>query len=966
MSFCKSFELEAPFLLFLAVAVTLTNGDFSQCNVEKYGGDTFKYVENNTVVIIAENFHLNPLTMAGLVPLIPPDQDLLLDVNSLVVEGHMKWNARNVEIRAITLTVRGKQATIDNSRQTPGSPDWGREKPTSKCIICSCPGPNGHKGGPGGKGGTIDLYVTVFEGEKLNVIANGGRGGKGQDGADGHFGCPAFPNLNLTACCYNQSTEGSSGKFGGWGGKAAKSGDGGQGGTVNIHVRNESHEEIWNHLNISVDGGQPGEKAEPGKAAPGGFGGLGAPTLCVNFPFPHCIGQLGKTGKRGIPGKVIGPQPGNAAEGKEGTINTIALNANDSAVLENFERELQIANDAYKSGHCTKALQLYRHVMHANARVEKAKLSAMKRIASYYVQQIQKQLNFWGFLLNHAPHLSEEGVSKNLQTDMLPYVENFNVAFKNSRKNSVSQNDFAQTALHASNFLVDLSSQKIAEGNSSLTRVKDEVQQLEDMQKSALLSLQASSKECAKALRHRAVGQRGMNVNEASRTIFSAIKISSSANEMADVPANKSSKEFDKVQWEEDMDILADALQNSGDKGTKKKAINDLLQDIEELKHVQNWTDAKNIVDKASFQEVLESVFPSPECIRARKDVTMLTDVSSALEQKRKQIEAVSLRLKNLNARVGWQKSRADEIRAQPSKTDAVHGVKYDLNEAVIEELAKLQQAHNYEVLAGDQFSIDSADFDKIKEKMVTDDIEKQVVSSSLAQEIQEFNKNVPPLANTIVLKRDELPTAFDQLDKTGQMPFSITGDEYVLAPLSHIKMTDVKVWLPGITTSANQIRVWLKRFGASRVYDRKGQQWSFTHEAKTMLFEYDKETLLGNTAAYKLTSEYMAVSPIGVWLLSVNKKYNPDVDTRDVTEIHVQLSGRFLPCEKPVCTSRKAQPVVDNSIDLSAANSDSGAGNTGVVIGVVVGGVIGIVLLFALAYVITKRKPGRRDYRRI
>eukprot|EP00118_Oscarella_pearsei_P015985 m.149145 g.149145 ORF g.149145 m.149145 type:complete len:282 (+) comp38513_c0_seq4:1725-2570(+) len=278
-----------------------------------------------------------------------------------------------------------------------------------------------------------------------------------------------------------------------------------------------------------------------------------------------------------------------------------------------------------------------------------------------------------------------------------------------------------------------------------------------------------------------------------------------------------------------------------------------------------------------------------------------------------------------------------------------------------------MHRAHSYEVLSETDFFVETSDFHSMKEKILTANIEWKTVSLEFLREIQEFNRNAPPLANTIVLKREELPSAFDMLDKTGEMPFSITGTEYVLAPLSLVKMTEVKVWLPGIKTSANQIRVWLKRFGTSKVYDREGREWSFVHEPRIMLFEYDKDSLQAITAEYELTKEYMAVSPIGPWLLSVSKDYNPDVDTRDVNEIHVQLAGTFLPCNHPICPSKRRNSTDDDFVSFSgdmSEETEKSTSHTGVVVGTVVGSTISILLLTALVYAIRKRYLWqKRDY---
>ena len=56
---------------------------------------------------------------------------------------------------------------------------------------------------------------------------------------------------------------------------------------------------------------------------------------------------------------------------------------------------------------------------------------------------------------------------------------------------------------------------------------------------------------------------------------------------------------------------------------------------------------------------------------------------------------------------------------------------------------------------------------------------------------------------------------------------------------MTHAHMTDVRVWLPGASVNSDHMRVWLKRYGTSQVYDQQGNPWTFTHGARTMLYDY-------------------------------------------------------------------------------------------------------------------------------
>ncbi len=136
---------------------------------------------------------------------------------------------------------------------------------------------------------------------------------------------------------------------------------------------------------------------------------------------------------------------------------------------------------------------------------------------------------------------------------------------------------------------------------------------------------------------------------------------------------------------------------------------------------------------------------------------------------------------------------------------------------------------------------------------------------------------------------------------------------------MTHAHMTAMRIWLPGAKLDSDHLRVWVKRYGTSQVYDQQGQPWTFTHGARTMLFDYSTkdnshitpdtrwDNYIANTQVEidEDSSDYVALSPIGPWSLSVSKRYNPGLDTSKVDAIYLQLSYSFLPCAQPECPIR-------------------------------------------------------------
>ena len=208
------------------------------------------------------------------------------------------------------------------------------------------------------------------------------------------------------------------------------------------------------------------------------------------------------------------------------------------------------------------------------------------------------------------------------------------------------------------------------------------------------------------------------------------------------------------------------------------------------------------------------------------------------------------------------------------------------------------------------------------------------------------------------------------------------SGAEDQLSTMTHAHMTDVRVWLPGAKVNSDHLRIWLKRYGTSQVYNQQGNPWTFTHGARTMLFDYstaDHSNISPQTSMdkYKANtkveideekSDYVALSPIGPWSLSLSRRYNPGLDTTQVDAIYLQLSYSFLPCAQPECPIRsvhitnisKIEPGKQTSnTDL---NDDKSLTHPGTIIAIILGTLI-VMAIFGLLVLYCKK---RRRYTQI
>ncbi len=303
----------------------------------------------------------------------------------------------------------------------------------------------------------------------------------------------------------------------------------------------------------------------------------------------------------------------------------------------------------------------------------------------------------------------------------------------------------------------------------------------------------------------------------------------------------------------------------------------------------------------------------------------------------------------------------------------AVGRVYFNLRDAFVDQMKRLHEATNYQFLEDRPFSYDDSSVAMLEAWMATNKINMLQRMEMIGNQDETYNVNAGPLENCILLNRGDYPEAFKSLDLTGNMSFVITGAEDQLAPMSHVHMTNVKVWLPGIKVKSGHLRVWLRRYGTSKVYDQSGNPWTFTHGARTMMYEYATENSAGLKQYHENTKieidekngDYVALSPIGPWSLSVSKRYNPGLDTRKVKAIYLQMAYTFLPCDQAECPIRSRKSAGNDEIakmaELTDATNDVEGHSEGSVVGLVIGlacaAIVTIVAVVAL-YVQCRKKP--------
>ncbi|XP_035677638.1 uncharacterized protein LOC118416593 [Branchiostoma floridae] len=276
--------------------------------------------------------------------------------------------------------------------------------------------------------------------------------------------------------------------------------------------------------------------------------------------------------------------------------------------------------------------------------------------------------------------------------------------------------------------------------------------------------------------------------------------------------------------------------------------------------------------------------------------------------------------------------------------------------------MKRLQEAYNYQFLERRPFSYDDSRMAMIEAWLANNRISMLQRMEKIGNDVQVFNAASPPLTNTIVLRRRDLAADFARFDNGTELPFVISGAEALLAPMTHVHMTDVKAWIPGVRTEDRRVKVWLKRYGTSLVYDQQGGMWTFTHAPRTMLFHYNTDSLQVYSKAdiHQPSSDYVTLSPIGPWTLAVPREHNPGVDVTAVREIRLQLTLTFLPCAQPVCPPRTRVNFTEAGGSSTAefrvqdTAEDVGPGSAAWVVAVLA--VLAVLLVAGLLYVRKRR----------
>ncbi|CAH1266523.1 Hypp3403 [Branchiostoma lanceolatum] len=974
----------------------------------------YKKVTEDRIEILATDVSLDETS-----PLFDPCKDFYLETVSLTIKGHLRWKGRNVYISAVNLTVAGDSAAVDVSYMAHGQPDW--DTPAQSGTAQGQAGQGGQAGGVGQRAGNATLYVGFMFGGRLEVLARGGSGGLGQAGGDGHVGAPGQPNQDRDACCHGRSTAGTTGGKGGDGGKPGQSGDGGPGGVITIRMLNKTWEDLDTHHlqalqlpTTDVSGGPAGPPAAAGQPGPGGPGGGGSGTHCYNagHRYDHhwrCEGPYAPPGPQGPSGNTPPPAPsGHPGPTGQASVDVIDFeDISEHISPEMVQMTFRQGNRYYKEGDVEAARNVYLWIYFTMRNSSRPELRGHAREAMIYLMQIQHGLDFWAHAQNNIPMNSYSSIYTYLSTDIVPYAidveKDYNLYFTEATSEEQKM-VVAKSSMDHNKFTITVLEKQKLEKLDELTQIQSELRDLEQQQTVRLARAQDATAECQDAIEadlvHKATA---IHFSDILKIAGAAIKIYTSIytggltlksgidDIIGALEAGKKLKGLDFLDQLRGVKTIIKNIWGTWDKD--KGIIKSDLKDIEEqydkikdtLDHEGQENQQKIVVDGKKFDEQFDKWLYLAQCRGAKPRIQAYLNVTQAVNDKLVHHDAVVIKIHSLDAEVQVLQQQNARLRSETaavfdptiiSYAIAIGRVYVQLKDSIVDQMKRLQEAYNYQFLERRPFSYDDSRLAMIEAWLANNRISMLQRMEKIGNDVQVFNADTSPMTNTIVLRRRDLADDFAQFDNGTGLSFVISGAEDLLMPMTHVHMTDVKVWIPGVRTEDRRVKVWLKRYGTSLVYDQQGGMWTFTHAPRTMLFHYNTDSLQVYSKAdiHQPSSDYVTLSPIGPWTLAVPREYNPGVEVTGVREIHLQLTLTFLPCAQPVCPPRSRQA---NFTDAGASSTaefrvrdtaeDVGTGSAAWVAVLVVLAVLFCVLVVGIVYVRKRRSahkspPGQTE----
>jgi hypothetical protein len=122
------------------------------------------------------------------------------------------------------------------------------------------------------------------------------------------------------------------------------------------------------------------------------------------------------------------------------------------------------------------------------------------------------------------------------------------------------------------------------------------------------------------------------------------------------------------------------------------------------------------------------------------------------------------------------------------------------------------------------------------------------------------------------------------------------TSEESPFAGFANVRLTKVRLWLPGAKVSGNSLHITLTHSGSEQIVDSTGVVRSFVHDPITLAFVYDTSTNTisqdGDIATMPVggSQTYALFGPFTYWQIGVDPALNSGVDLSGVTRAWLEF----------------------------------------------------------------------------
>ncbi len=878
---------------------------------------------------------LFPLTItqgaaSGDVVSIPPEYEVIIRADRVVVRGQIKTPGRPIAIYARVLEGEEGAALITSGASggpppppqpmDPRQPAAGRDEQYTNRGGNGQGGYGGAAGNVGAAGnaaGNITIYAGELRGRVITLQANGGNGGTGQTGqaggpgARGGNGGAANGNPD-----HNPAGDGGDGGGGGNGGSGGAGGAGGNPGKIIVRALRASPVALV--PSPQANGGAGGNG---GNGAPGGSGGAGGRD-----------GEHSGSGRPTKPGRPGGKGSDGAAGAKGATPAAVtpefkqasATELKDGVTAAHLQMILRLATLRLllRDDNRQEIASMLAYVMDmAKTQPSDAQCAAAFNRANALLFQTARGLDLQGHPENFAPRLDIATYKKNL--------DGFVASFKSIRddyqkyfKKESSRADKIAGLTQLRDKAIALISELDTQTRDGLTIATGLITLCDAAQKRCNLQLQVWRDKLAQfeAELKQVAKNTGCVLDSLGALVkgFDVLALSGDAKvKKVTGYAHDAQKMIESViPAELKPAAIANAITKLDSLGTDMGDLaNAYTQNKSLIIDAKDPNAYKLLVDQAQLDKILEpyvAKFSSAadlkagmvdyvKFVQARNDVIMKFNVQIA------DLAGVSARSTEAKS----QKARADELIAGNADPTGVELASFAGNvfhaskELCVEQLYLTWKAAVF-------YSLDrSFDvFGIIRDMGAKTDLDWPAfqdganrVVKHLQDAEEKFSSEViayPPTSTgagvVLVLNDAKSLQALAQPDGlTFRLPPAFLGSskaETPFAGMADVRLTRVRVWLTGAQTGDQQLAVYLTHLGEETIVNRQNKPIDFIHSEVGTRLVYKTNTgeVLAGGDIRLPNSKYAAVGPFTQWRIKALARENNNLNLAGVTEIRVEF----------------------------------------------------------------------------